>query len=320
MIVGAESMIIEEAIDNITNLSAQIRDKRIVIFGAGKSGNIVLFVSKTLLLNVVYFVDNNESKWHTCVNDVIIYPPATLASESKDQITILIASGYVNKIGSQLERMGFENNKHFYGCFEAVDNLDLRYCKTINNVKIGKYTYGYKKHLYGEFGLIQEIGSFCSIHDSVIIGASNHPTKLITTHPFLCEVFAKKGEGMLDLLADNQLFNKYEIAQNEKIVIGNDVWIGANAIILPGVRIGNGVIVGAGAVCTKDVPDYAVVGGVPARVLRYRFNSQEIEMLNDIQWWNWPDEKIRENASYFLNNKQFFDKFYCGDGHGSEHL
>ncbi|MNC43388.1 Chloramphenicol acetyltransferase [compost metagenome] len=69
-------------------------------------------------------------------------------------------------------------------------------------------------------------------------------------------------------------------------------------------------MIGAGAVVTKDVPDYAVVAGVPARVIKYRFSPEEIHMLNEIQWWNWPDEMIKENFPLFINNKEFFDKFY----------
>jgi len=76
--------------------------------------------------------------------------------------------------------------------------------------------------------------------------------------------------------------------------IGNDVWLGRNVIITNYANIGNGVIAAAGAVITKDVPDYAVVAGVPARIIRFRYTPEQISALNKICWWDWPDEKIRE--------------------------
>lgn len=79
-----------------------------------------------------------------------------------------------------------------------------------------------------------------------------------------------------------------------KITIGSDVWLGRNVIITNGANIGNGVIAAEGAVITKDIPDYAVVAGVPARIIKYRFLPYKIDALNKIAWWNWSDEKIRE--------------------------
>lgn len=95
------------------------------------------------------------------------------------------------------------------------------------------------------------------------------------------------------------------------VVIGNDVTIGANAIILPGVTVGDGAIIGAGAVVARDVPPYAVVAGIPARILRYRYKPEQIEKLLRIAWWNWSDKKIVENMDYFYGKvDNFIDKFY----------
>lgn len=95
----------------------------------------------------------------------------------------------------------------------------------------------------------------------------------------------------------------------KKILIGNDVWLGRNVLITNGSNIGNGVIAGAGAVITKDVPDYAVVVGVPARIIRYRYEPDEIAALNRIAWWDWPDEKIRKNYNdFYLDIKEFIKK------------
>lgn len=95
-----------------------------------------------------------------------------------------------------------------------------------------------------------------------------------------------------------------------RITIGNDVWLGANVIITNGANIGNGVIAGAGAVITKDVPDYAIVAGVPARIIRYRYTPEQIEALNRIQWWNWSDEEIRERyEDFYIPIEEFIAKY-----------
>lgn len=100
-----------------------------------------------------------------------------------------------------------------------------------------------------------------------------------------------------------------QVRNLKKCKIGNDVWLGKDVLITNGADIGNGVVAGAGAVITKDVPDYAVVAGVPARIIRYRYEEEEIEALNRIAWWNWPDEKIRENyEDFYLDIKEFIRK------------
>lgn len=94
-----------------------------------------------------------------------------------------------------------------------------------------------------------------------------------------------------------------------KIKIGNDVWLGKNVIITNGVNIGNGVIAAAGAVITKDVPDYAVVAGVPARIIKYRYKEEQIKELNKIAWWNWSDDKNREcYEDFYLEIDVFIEK------------
>jgi virginiamycin A acetyltransferase len=96
------------------------------------------------------------------------------------------------------------------------------------------------------------------------------------------------------------------------IIIENDVWIGAKSTIMSGVKIGNGAIVAAGSVVTKDVPPYAVVAGNPGKVVKYRFNDDQINKLLEISWWNWNEEKIRDNAMIMWSNEidEFIDTFY----------
>ena len=90
------------------------------------------------------------------------------------------------------------------------------------------------------------------------------------------------------------------------------MWIGYNVIITMGVTVGDGAVLAAGAVVTKDVPPYTVVGGVPARVIKKRFSDEDIAKLLKIRWWDWDDKKIVENAHLFQNTKAFIDKFYEG--------
>lgn len=94
---------------------------------------------------------------------------------------------------------------------------------------------------------------------------------------------------------NNAPYGNSEIRNNEVVIIGNDVWIGANAVILPGVTIGDGAVVAAGAVVAKDVAPYEIVGGVPAKRIRYRFDEDTIEKLLEIKWWEWEHSVIEEN-------------------------
>jgi virginiamycin A acetyltransferase len=176
------------------------------------------------------------------------------------------------------------------------DNLGRYYNHKYFNIYIGKYTYGYEQFCYKNSAL-KSIGSFCSIAKNVTLISKNHPIEYITTSPILgCKEFGFDKSSKINV-------------KNGKITIGNDVWIGTNVTILPNINIGNGAIIGAGAVVTKDVPDYAIVVGVPARVMRYRFKPEEIAALNRIQWWDWPDEKIKDNIHYMRCPKEFIGKF-----------
>lgn len=132
------------------------------------------------------------------------------------------------------------------------------------------------------------IGKFCSIACGAkfIFNGANHTLSSFSTYPFPI-FFEEWGLDMKNVAAawDNK----------GDIVIGNDVWIGYEAVIMAGVTIGDGAIIGTRAVVTKDVPPYTIVGGVPAKPIRKRFSEDIIGMLMELQWWDWPEEKIAQN-------------------------
>ncbi len=108
---------------------------------------------------------------------------------------------------------------------------------------------------------------------------------------------------------DNEQLWDHAMGDNSPVIIENDVWIGQNVLILPGVTIHNGAICAAGAVVTKDVPPYAIVAGVPAKVVKKRYSDEDIEKLLKIAWWEWDDEKIKTNLEYFYDPQTFIEMF-----------
>jgi acetyltransferase-like isoleucine patch superfamily enzyme len=129
------------------------------------------------------------------------------------------------------------------------------------------------------------IGKFCSIGPRFQCAGANHPTDLVSTSPVFYSVNKQCGTTFCD---------KTTFKEIELIEIMNDVWIGSNVFIKGSVRIGNGAIIASGSVVVKDVPDYAIVGGVPAKIIKFRFEKGIIEKLVKSEWWNFEENELRK--------------------------
>lgn len=188
-------------------------------------------------------------------------------------------------------------------------SLKIGYMSSANNCEFGKYNTIYNEVNLnevnmGDFTYIAgstsvsktKIGKFCSIGPNCKIGLGKHPSDtFVSTHP----IFFSTLKQAQVTFADKDYFDEFE-----NISIGNDVWIGANVIIVDGVSIEDGVIIAAGSVVTKDIPPYAIVGGIPAKVIRYRFEKEEIGKLLKMKWWNMDVEYLKNNFMKFHNVKE----------------
>ena len=183
--------------------------------------------------------------------------------------------------------------KKSYKKYGRLDRLGRYFFDKYTGIPVGRYTYGYQ---YLSNDNVKSIGAFCSIAEGQLIVPNDHRLDWITTSPIASlKEFSFVGRDYV---------NDYMSEEDRKIIIGNDVWIGARCIIFEGVTIGDGAVIAAGSIIRKDVPPYAVVGGVD-KILRYRFDKETIEKLLKIKWWNWDDKDIREKI-YMFRETAFF--------------
>jgi len=152
------------------------------------------------------------------------------------------------------------------------------------NVKIGSYSYGTPNIVWDKYSNSKiEIGKFCSIANNVTIhNGSNHNINWISTYPHRIML---KMEGK---------YKDGHPSTNGDVIIGNDVWIGENSTIFSGVKIGDGAVIAGNSVVVKNVEPYSVYGGAPAKLIKFRFNDQQIKKLLLISWWNWDIEKVKK--------------------------
>jgi len=148
------------------------------------------------------------------------------------------------------------------------------------------------------------IGKYCCIGPRLNIILGTHPTNFVSIHPCFYSTLQQAGFTYVEKNSFTE-FNYADVKNKISVIIGNDVWIGADVKILDGVTIGDGVIIAAGAVVTKDIPPYAIVGGVPAKIIKYRFSNNVIEWLLKIKWWDNSYEWLKKSTKYFSNIDSF---------------
>lgn len=185
---------------------------------------------------------------------------------------------------------------------QILNKLDYTLLRNDKYVEkgIGTYDNGAKVWRWTEAPLL--IGKYCSIAHNVnfIVDEGYHTISEITNYPFVHNLSQDKE--LIDIRNSRQ--------QKEGIVVGNDVWIGVNAVILPGVKIGNGATIAAGSVVNTDIPDYALVGGVPAKIIKMKHSDEVIEKLNQISWWNWEKSEIeKRKTDFYLSIDEFIRKY-----------
>lgn len=196
--------------------------------------------------------------------------------------------------------------------YEIEKDLTIEHPTDISNIDkiprgscIGKYTCISDVHFYGAI----KIGRYCTVAETARVGACNHPINFLTTHTIAyysghnlhydTDYMEIKRQHEYNYYNNKNNSRMEKFIQEQKaegdyyVVIGNDVWIATNTVILSGVTIGDGAVIAAGAIVTKDVPPYAVVGGVPARILKYRFDEKTIEKLLELKWWNYDLKDIK---------------------------
>jgi acetyltransferase-like isoleucine patch superfamily enzyme len=163
-------------------------------------------------------------------------------------------------------------------------------CCLGKNVTVDSYSY-INKYTDVSSG---SIGKFCSIASFCSIGLNNHPTNWISSSPNLFSILGMVGESGY-------------IETKKPPIIGNDVWIGTHSVILKGVQIGDGAIISAGSIVTKNVPPFAIVGGVPAKIIKYRFENMVINKLLTIKWWDKNEEELI-SLKHIIEKKNLFIK------------
>lgn len=300
--------------EGMTRLVAEIREfieeklkigyRKFIIFPYGDVGITVKhFLNSAYGIQETYILDN-----HLCQYNKNIQSLAHMENIERDDYAVLLSSNnpFIYK----------ELKESLLAYFMPEQIAELASMKKQNNfpqfhTKIGRYSFG---PICCNHSLIESIGSFCSFASGTEV-VVNHEMRYITTSPIIYAGADGRGYSYDDCKDDAWYVPgvcpiKEKVKNIKRIRIGNDVWLGQNVIVTNYANIGNGVIAGAGAVITKDVPDYAVVAGVPARIIKYRYSPEQIKQLNRIEWWNWTDEEIRERFDdFYLPVDKFIKKY-----------
>ena len=199
-------------------------------------------------------------------------------------------------------RYNFSSNIGFGSFLEGNNRIGKN---TMFNGVLGRCSY------IGENSIIDgKVGRYCSIASEVKTVHGKHPTSFASTSPVFYSNSARQ-TGMT--YVSKTIVDEHVFADNKEhtIVIGNDVWIGYRATILAGITIGDGAIIGAGALVTRDIPPYAIAVGVPAKVIRYRFSEEDVQFFLDFKWWNQSEQWIKDHAELFSEPERLIELIKC---------
>jgi acetyltransferase-like isoleucine patch superfamily enzyme len=192
----------------------------------------------------------------------------------------------------------FTNLKRFFQNYKSIPYYTKDHFKhrRFKSFVIGDYTYGFPNVIWRKEKAALKIGKFTSIADNVTIFlGGNHRTDWVTTYPFSAKV------NNLQIMWPGAKNIDGHPATKGDVIIGNDVWIGYNAMILSGITIGDGAVIGANSVVSKNIPPYSIAIGNPVKIIKKRFDEETIEHLLKIKWWDWPKDKINSNLHSLLS-------------------
>lgn len=197
---------------------------------------------------------------------------------------------------------------------KKVKPIHFEHLSDLPWTEVGDYSYdnGVVIIRFSNKGSIK-VGKYCSIAKDVVflVESGQHKLTNVTTSPLHARLYKINDEVKIGSKSQKRYKWDQELAQSKgPIIIKNDVWIGTRAIIQSGVTIENGAVVLPNSIVTKNIPPYAIYSGVPAKLVRYRFSEDEIHILEQIAWWDWPVEKIKENLSLFYGDiSEFIKRF-----------